>query len=179
MLKMASHDLKGPLGLLLGYVDLLHQDVISGVMPEVTYLESIYKAITRMETLIATLLDAHRSDQETFTASPIDPIALIDSILEDLMPLIAQHSQQLVKKFQSNLDPIKGDAVQLREAMSNLVGNAIKYTPDGGTLTVSVYAEDERFYFSVKDTGYGVPQDQQQHIFQPYFRADQQAIKNI
>jgi PAS domain S-box-containing protein len=179
MLKMASHDLKGPLGLLLGYVDLLHQDVLAGTLPEVSYIESIYKAITRMETLITTLLDAHRSEQENFVAAPVEFHDLVDGILEDMLPLTLQRNQQVVRKFQQDLRPVKGDAVQLREAVSNLISNASKYTPSGGTITIAVYAEDDRFYCSVKDTGYGIPHDQQSKIFQPYFRAKQDVTSNI
>jgi signal transduction histidine kinase len=55
--------------------------------------------------------------------------------------------------------------------MNNLLGNAIKYTPDGGTITINIYTEEDRFYFTVKDTGYGIPADQQLHIFEANFRA--------
>jgi PAS domain S-box-containing protein len=179
MIKMASHDLKSPLGLLLGYIDLIWTDVSAGTMPDPTYIEAIYKAITRMETLIASLLDAHRSEKDTLESKPIDPYELIHAVLEDMLPMAMQHKQTVLKNIQKNLHPVKGDFVQLREAMNNLVGNAIKYTPDGGTITLNVYIEEDRFYFSVKDTGYGIPDDQKDRIFQPYFRAQQASTAHI
>ncbi|MEP7289473.1 MAG: ATP-binding protein [Chloroflexota bacterium] len=179
MLKMASHDLKTPLGLLLGYIDLVWFEVGKGNVPDMAYIESIYKAITRMETLIASLLDAHGSDEDTIVSVPIDPYELVQTVLEDSLPSAQQHQQHIIRNFQRNLHPIKGDPVQLREAMNNLFGNAIKYTPDEGSLTINVYTEEDRFYFSIKDTGYGVPEDQQPNIFQPNFRASMPATKHI
>jgi len=180
MLKMASHDLKSPLGLLVGYVDLVGMDVNVGKVPDPTYIESIYKAINRMEGLIATLLDTNRTDGESFVAVKIDPYELIQSVLDDTMPHAKQHSHEVIEKVQENLPSIKGDAVQLREAMNNLLGNAVKYTPDGGKITLSVYVGgDARFYFTVEDTGYGVPADQQGDIFKSYFRASSEATAHI
>src|SRR5258708_2373019 len=153
MLKMASHDLKSPLGLLMGYVDLVGMDVNTGIVPDPAYIDSIYKAINRMEDLITTLLDANRADADGFVAVKIDPYELIQTVLDDMMPHASQHQHEIVQEIQSNLQPIKGDFVQLREAMNNLFGNAIKYTPDGGKITVSLYVGgDARFYFTVEDT---------------------------
>jgi signal transduction histidine kinase len=171
MIKMASHDLKSPLGVLLGYVDLLWHDVSSNQVPQSSYIEALYKSITRMETLIASLLDAHRTEDDAFSTVAIDPYDLFQTVLDDIVELTAQRDHQIIKNIQPNLHPIKGDFVQLREAMNNLLSNAVKYTPDGGTITINIYTEEDRFYFTVKDTGYGIPADQQPHIFETYFRA--------
>src|SRR5258708_5166930 len=180
MLKMAYHDLKSPLGLLMGYVDLVGMDVNTGKVPDPAYIESIYKAINRMEDLIATLLDAHRSDGDAFVSVKIDPYELIQTVLDDTMPHATQHHHEIVQEIQASLQPIKGDFVQLREAMNNVFGNAIKYTPDGGKITISLYAGgDSRIYFTVEDTGYGVPDDQQSNIFKSYFRASSAATAHI
>jgi signal transduction histidine kinase len=179
MIRMASHDLKSPLGLLVGYLDLVWTDISKGVLPDQAYIESIYKAVTRMETLIASLLDAHRSDQDSLVAVAIDPYELIQTVLDDVLPVAGQHEHKVIQNVQTNLHPLKGDFAQLREAMYNLIGNAIKYTPNAGTITVDSYTEEDRFYFSVKDTGYGIPADQQKYIFQPYFRATQAATEQI
>lgn len=179
MIKMASHDLKSPLGVLLGYVDLVWGDVSTSVVPQPSYIEAIYKAITRMETLIASLLDAHKAEDDSFVTVAIDPYELFQSSLEDVTPAAEQHHHEIIKNIQTNLHPIKGDFVQLREAMSNLLNNAVKYTPDGGTITINIYIEEDRFFFSVKDTGYGIPADQQSHIFESYFRANSEATSHI
>jgi signal transduction histidine kinase len=180
MIRMASHDLKNPLALLVGYLDMIWDDVSRNVLPDPRYIDSLYKAINRMETLIASLLDTDHDDQNTpLQRLPVDPYALLQAVLEDMEPIAAQKSHQIVQNFQPNLRAIRGDFIQLREALDNLLSNAIKYTPNGGTITISVYVEDERMNFNVEDTGYGIPADQQARIFEPYFRASHHATGHI
>lgn len=172
MIQMASHDLKNPLGVLLGYMDMIKTDADSGITPDPAYVQAMYKAVTRMETLIASLLDAHRADQDSMMKRvPIDPNELIEASVNDMMPSITAHKHEFVQHIQPDLHPIKGDVVQLREALNNYLGNAIKYTPEGGKITLSVYVQEDRFYVVVSDNGRGIPLDAQQHIFEPYFRA--------
>ncbi|MCC7447521.1 MAG: GAF domain-containing protein [Anaerolineae bacterium] len=180
MIRMASHDLKNPLALMVGYLDLIRSDVDSGVMPERDFLDGIGKAIERMESLIETLLDSERGEQgAAMRPVRVDPYELLQRVLDEMKPSADQHSHYVVTNIQQNLQPIKGDFVQLREALNNLFSNAIKYTPDGGTITLNAYQEDRRLYFSIQDTGYGIPADQQASIFQPYFRAQQQETAGI
>ena len=67
--------------------------------------------------------------------------------------------------------PVLGNESQLREAMVNLVTNAIKYTPDHGQIMVQLNREAQWAIFSVKDTGYGIATEQQARLFQPFYRA--------
>ncbi len=180
MIRMASHDLKNPLSLMIGYLDLIQSDVSSGVLPEPDFLDGISKAVERMESLIETLLDTERAEQDApMRPVIIDPYELIERVLDEMIPAANQHKHHVVTNIQPNLQPIKGDFVQLREALNNLFSNAIKYMPDGGTVTLEVYQEDQRLYLSVQDTGYGIPADQQASIFQPYFRAQQKETETI
>jgi PAS domain S-box-containing protein len=180
MIRMASHDLKNPLALLVGYLDMIYDDVSRGVLPDLSYIESLYRAVTRMETMIASLLETERAEHDSpMKRVPINPYDLIQHVLDDMLPLAEQHGHKVVKNIQPNLHPIKGDLVQLREALNNLFSNAIKYTPDGGTITLSAYVQDDRLYFSVSDTGYGIPADQQAQLFQPYFRARQAITEKV
>jgi two-component system phosphate regulon sensor histidine kinase PhoR len=66
---------------------------------------------------------------------------------------------------------VEGDKTQLYEAITNLISNAIKYTPSEGTITVSLSCEDEKISFRVQDTGYGIPADRQERLFEPFYRA--------
>lgn len=180
MIQMASHDLRNPLGVLIGYLDLLRTDIEAGLPADLSFIENMYQVITRMETLIATLLDSQRSDNElSMKLVPIDPYELLEEVFTNTLTLAAQHNHQVIRDVQSNLRPLRGDFIQLREAMDNLVNNAVKYTPDGGKIKIKAYTEDERFYFSVEDNGYGIPTDQQVNIFKPYFRAKQAQTEHI
>jgi two-component system sensor histidine kinase VicK len=180
MIQMASHDLKNPLGVLVGYLDLLTYDIYQKQVPDPAYIENMHRVITRMETLIATLLDSQRSEREgSMKRVPIDPNELVLAVLEDNEDSIRMRQHTLIREIQPNLRPLRGDFAQLREAMNNLIGNAVKYTPEQGAITINVRTEDERFYFSVADNGYGIPKEQQSNIFQPYFRSTQDATAHI
>ncbi len=180
MIQMASHDLKNPIGVLRNYLDVIRAEVKGGVLPDPMFLENMYKSLARMESLVVNLLDIQRAeDAEPLKREPFDPYDLINASLEDMMPSARMHNQTVVQNIQPNLRPIKGDFDRLREVINNLIDNAVKYTPQGGTISISAYAEDERFTFSVKDTGYGIPADQQAAIFQPYFRATQASTAHI
>jgi len=180
MLQMASHDLKNPLGVLLGYLDMLREDAQSGIVPAAQFIEGMLRAVDRMDELIKTLLSQERIDQQsTMRHQKINPYALLDSVLDDTRDnaQTMQHTVEL--DVRENLPMLSGDPVELREAMNNLIGNAIKYTPMGGTITVRMVAAEERFFFSVIDTGLGIPADQQTAIFRKYFRAKQASTAAI
>jgi signal transduction histidine kinase len=74
---------------------------------------------------------------------------------------------------------VEGDPLQLEEALNNLIHNAIKYTPDEGSITVSISRYEELVTFRVRDTGYGIPESQQERLFQPFFRVRTQETKAI
>jgi PAS domain S-box-containing protein len=180
MIQMASHDLKNPIGVLRNYLDVIRADVREGTMPDPLFLENMHKVLARMEALVVNLLDIQRAEAaEPLKREAFDPHALISASLEDMMPSLRARRQTLVQNVQPNLRPLKGDFDRLREAINNLLDNASKYSPEGSTITISAYDEDERFTFSVKDNGYGIPADQQASIFQPYFRAVQAATQHI
>ena len=74
---------------------------------------------------------------------------------------------------------MSGDPAQLREAIDNLIGNAIKYTPDNGAVRVRLEQNAGRVIFEVKDNGLGIPDDQQERLFQPFFRASNAKASTI
>ncbi|MDW8298362.1 MAG: ATP-binding protein [Anaerolineae bacterium] len=180
MIQMASHDLKNPIGVLRNYLDVIYTDVQSGTMPDLLFLENMRKVLERMESLVVNLLNIQRAEEaEPLRREEFNPNDLIAVALEDMLPVFHARQQQLTQNIQPNLRPLKGDFERLREVIKNLLDNASKYTPEGGSIVISAYSEEERFTFSVKDNGYGIPADQQASIFQPYFRAKQAATQHI
>jgi signal transduction histidine kinase len=72
-----------------------------------------------------------------------------------------------------------GDAVELHEAAANFISNAIKYTPENGRIVVNVERSGSNAVFEVRDNGYGIPEDQQAQLFQPFYRADTKETQEI
>lgn len=180
MIQMASHDLKNPIGVLRNYLDVISADAQSGILPDPLFIENMYKVLARMESLVVNLLDIQRAEAtEPLKREVFDPHALIAAALEDTLPMLRARQQILTQNIQPTLRPLKGDFERLREAIKNLLDNASKYTPEGGDITITASSEEERFTFSVKDNGYGIPTDQQAAIFQPYFRARNVTAQHI
>ncbi|CAG1006536.1 MAG: GAF domain-containing protein [Anaerolinea sp.] len=180
MIELATHDLKNPIGVVKGYLDVIKADAADGIAPDPSFLDNMYKAILRMESLVANLLDIQRAEHSSpLRRELIDPKTLVDQVLEDMQPSLVRMGHTLIRDIMSSMEPISGDHDRLREVMNNLVENAIKYTPPSGQITVKVYTEGKRFAFNVSDNGYGIPDDQKPFIFQPNFRVRQAGTEHI
>jgi len=180
LLHMASHDLKNPLGVLLGYLDMMREDAQNGIVPDPNFVDGMFRAVERMEALIQTLLSQERIEaQGTHIRQRIDPVTILNDVVSDMMPSANAKDHEVVMDIGDSTAVISGDPVELREAMGNLVSNAIKYTPEQGRVTINMKTEDNRLYFSVIDTGLGIPADQQNMIFNKYFRAKSAATAEI
>lgn len=167
MIRMASHDLKNPLGVVLGYTDLM----LSGRAKEPDrFLRMIHDAAKRMETIINDILNIER-----LRAGRLD-LALID--LGDLLAeTFAEYQDQARDKahtFTLERPPApllsQIDRRQFQEAISNLIGNAIKYTPNEGSVTVRLSATGDLIHLHVADNGYGMAKDAQANLFKPFYR---------
>jgi two-component system phosphate regulon sensor histidine kinase PhoR len=180
MIQMASHDLKNPIGVLRGYLEIIQGDIKGGEPPAAQLLESMARTIQRMETLVATLLDVQRAEQNApLDRALIDPQALLQAVLDDTTPGINLRGHTLRVNIQGEMAEFQADFARLREAMNNLVENAVKYTSPGGQVTITAAMSDERFSFSVKDTGLGIPEAAQADLFQPYYRAHQPGAEDV
>jgi PAS domain S-box-containing protein len=181
MLKVASHDLRGPLSLIGGYCDLIKEDLPEDSAHLREYLQVIERSVGRMNGLLDDMLRV-----EQVRSSPLElreAVNLSDivaTVVEHIRPLADQKSQLLrVHLPREPLPTIHADRVQIREAMDNLVGNAIKYTPSGGRITIIAYIQDKRFHFVVEDTGVGIPEEHLGRIFDSYYRAKQDGTEGI
>jgi signal transduction histidine kinase len=180
MMRMASHDLKNPLSIIWGYVELVRGDIEAGNMPEMQLINGITRALDRMDKLIDELLDAERLKRESrFRDNLIHPAQIIRQSIVETEEAVGNKKQKIVENIGADLPPLMGDATQLRQAMINFLTNAIKYTPQGGTITVHASADAGKFHFAVEDTGIGIPLDMQSGIFNQLYRAMRPEIADI
>jgi len=179
-LRLASHDLRAPLALVVGYANLIALDTTE--LPQVQeHLGIIEKSTDKMRGLLDDLIRV-----EQIRTSPlelhqqVDYRALITGVLNDVRPMVDTKKQHLSADMK--LDDLLGVRVNpflIREAMENLITNAVKYTPEGGTIRVSSYRQAGRVYFVVKDTGIGIPKDVLPRLFESFFRARQPGTETV
>lgn len=179
MIRMASHNLRSPLTRIKGFISRLEEQldpVLSASQRR--YIEIIHEAAHEIERIINDILSLERIEAQQLNIKPIDWRALIDEALRFLQADLQNKAHTLDIQCPANLPVVRGDPAQLGQAISNLVANAIKYTPPGGRITVRVmtgnYGGRPTISFEVQDTGIGVPTDQQAQIFKPFYRVQQE-----
>ena len=108
-----------------------------------------------------------------------DPVDLSHIVQEVYAYYAARGEQQFSLSMPEEPVIVYGADAELREAIDNLISNAVKYTPDDGQITVSLTADPDLALFEVTDTGYGIPKNQQQDLFKPFFRAKSRETRKI
>jgi signal transduction histidine kinase len=180
MIRMASHDLRNPLNNILGYVELISLSV-SDMAPEVEeYVKSLQRSAKTMQSLIDDLLTLERVESELKSEwQAFDFGGLVYEVVESEQAGAALKRQALTLERESGLPLVFGSATQLRQAVTNLVGNAIKYTPEEGQIEVRLELDHGRLNFSVKDNGYGISPERQKRVFERFYRAREPGTDHI
>jgi PAS domain S-box-containing protein len=173
MLKVASHDLRSPLALIVGYCDLIAMDTPDSSSPIFTYLDVINRSTRRMNNLLDDMLrveEIRTSPSELH--KPTDFGDLVNKVIETMRMTAQTKNQSVEFDVQlGNLPVMTVDPVLIREAMENLVGNALKYTPQGGHILLQSYYDERRVHFIVQDNGIGIPEQDLPHIFEWGYRS--------
>lgn len=175
LVSLASHQLRTPLSTINWYTEMLLAGDAGDISPDQQeYLTYIYEGNQRMVKLVNSLLNVSRIELGTFA---IDPIELnleeiADTVLSELVVEIKEKKFHIKKDFQEEAKLYHADPNLVRILFQNLLTNAVKYTPKGGTITVRTKKVAKKLQIEVSDTGYGIPSAQQEKIFTKLFRAD-------
>lgn len=191
---LASHQLRTPLSSISWYTEmLLAGDAGAMNSQQEEYLDEIYKGNRRMIELVNALLNVSRIELGTFSIDPkLTNISILaQSVVDELRPLIQQKNIQVTLQIPKELPEILVDSNLYRMVIQNIVANAVKYTPDYGSVSVSITTYDKGAVFgshtcetdvlslTVTDTGMGIPERQQHNIFTKLFRADNAKMSEI
>jgi len=171
-----SHELRTPLNSTLILAKLLSDNKPANLTPEqVKYAQTIHAAGTDLLELINDILDLAKIEagQATITIAPLHVVTAMRDLIEPLLPLAQQKGLELSWRIDPGVPAsLQTDALRLGQILKNLLSNAIKFTHDGIVeLQVSCAARDQ-VAFAVRDTGIGIPDHQQQRIFQAFYQAD-------
>ncbi len=176
---IAAHELRTPLAVLAGYADMLLTQTARGRGPQLSdwqkeALSEIKLATARLSTLTEDLLDVTRlqAGRLHLQCTHINVVSLTQRVAAQMQQTTTRH--QIEVHTTQPLLVADIDARRVEQVLTNLIGNAIKYSPQGGAITITIREENTNqvVYLSVKDTGIGIPKHQHAQIFGRFIRAD-------
>jgi PAS domain S-box-containing protein len=198
-LGLASHELKTPLTVIMGYTELILSDMTDQVDKCVLEMvENISNAAVRLDSIVKDLVDVSMIDEKRLRLKleDINVNRLVESSINELRIFFNMRRQELVLNLDESIPPIRGDQMRLIQLLSNVLGNAIKFTPDSGKIIVTTSAKylaghhrhselvdaarkaadigKEHHLFveiTVTDTGLGIDRDDQARIFEKFYEA--------
>ncbi len=169
----ASHELKTPLTTMK---IMLETVMYQPEMPEelrLEFMQDMNHEIDRLTDIVTDLLTLTRMDNrnEKLKRETVDMSAMTDETVRLLIPA-AEKRRQTLKAFTQPGLSMQGDPIKLNQILYNLTDNAIKYTPEGGSILVSLRGEGSNLVWQVRDDGIGIPPEDQEHIFERFYRVD-------
>jgi signal transduction histidine kinase len=182
MINLITHELRNPLTLVMSYAQMTRRAALDENYDAIpTYIGNVERAGRTIQRLMENLLQLSKLEgsDELPTAEPVQVPSIVNQVIADLAPLAKQKHQTLKFEPQPGLEPALAVPLLLREALSNLVSNAVKYTPDGGEI--GVWAERGRephtIVLGVRDTGIGLSVEDQGRIFTKFFRSSNPLVQ--
>jgi len=168
-----SHELRSPLALIRGYAEMLDAGELGEVQPDqqqpVTIISRRARMLGDLVQDITLILETEISPPEPVPV-PLDELAR--AAVEDFQMVTRQAGLTLHAEIAPHLPPVSGPYGHLRRVLDNLISNAVKFTPEGGTITLRLRQEGKQVILEISDTGIGLPADQLERIFERFYQVD-------
>ncbi len=175
-----SHELRTPMTSIKGYTDLLFLEAAGRVNESQRHFLNIIKSnADRLSFLVNDLLDISRIEtgRVQLDIKPLQIGKVIDEVVTSLEGQVQEKHLGLSVDVPEGLPMVQGDRDRIAQILFNLVTNAYQYTPEGGQITISVRPEDGALRVDVSDTGIGIAPEDQQRIFDRFYRADHPVVR--
>jgi len=173
-LALVSHELRSPLNAILGWTKiLLTKDVDSDMRRNA--LETIERSALSQAKLIGDLVDSSRiaSGKLRLEMRPMNLFDAVNTVFNSQKPAAESKNLNLTFDFNAENTPVFGDLIRLQQVFTNLLSNALKFTPEGGNIQINLTADDEKVLVSVKDDGQGINSETLPRIFRQFSQGDQ------
>ena len=176
LMAMIYHDLRSPLGNIISSLDVLGTALASGDDTQRAVLGIARRASQRLTRLVDSLLDVHRleSGKATLHKEQVSVKSLVAEAAEAVRPGAADRGLQLDIAPLPYPPPVNVDVEMIRRVLTNLLENAVKYTPAGGSIAISAEANQTELFVTVSNTGPGIPIEQQAILFEKFARAQRE-----
>ncbi len=169
-----SHELRTPITTIKTYSETLIES--EDIPPEMqkNFLGVMHSEADRMARLVSDLLDLSKLDYnpQDMQKEHFDLRALLEDVVKKLGLEASARGQDLSLSFANTMKPFLGNRDRIEQVVTNIISNAIKYTPDDGEIKVSAGNIYDSFYIKVKDSGVGIPKEDLQHVFERFYRVD-------
>ena len=178
-----SHEIRTPLNGILGFLELLKTTDLTPEQED--YVNTISQSAKNLLQIVNNILDVSKIESNKVSLEIIDFKAVdeFENSLELFSTPAAQKKIQYVTEVSPNIPTLlKGDILKIKEILQNLINNAIKFTPENGTISVKILLEEiignkAKIYFEVKDTGIGMSEEQKEKVFEAFSQADESVTR--
>jgi len=169
-----SHELKTPIFAIQGYAETLLDGALEDPDVNHAFIEKIIRNADRLSNLASDLIEISRIEtgELKMRFEPFGLFDIVSEILDSLEPKAAKNAIGMSESIASDLPHVSGDAQHIRQAIANLLDNAIKYTDAGGNVTISAEARDGFVLIAVSDTGIGIEKKYISRITERFYRVD-------
>lgn len=171
---IVAHDLKAPMTSIAGYADLtlFMKDTLQE--RQIEFINKIRNTVKRMEILVSDLADISRIESGHFfmNESHVKVDDIVQAVKDNTLPQIQERRHTFIEDIEPNLPEMWVDYYRLLQVLTNLVSNSYKYTPDGGTITLSAQRNGNRILFCVTDTGIGLSKEAIAKLGTKFWRAE-------
>jgi two-component system phosphate regulon sensor histidine kinase PhoR len=180
MIELMTHQLKNPLMGAMVHLEELEELGDGNLNEEMVYdVQVIREQLDRMERLIKRILNRQRIQNRSARFEPVDLPQLVRAVVAEHKPLATSKHLKLDVEIKEPLPAISGDLERLTETISNLLDNAIKYTPPEGKIKVCLRADSGQVLLSVSDTGIGIPMEHQTRVFERFYRVEASGTEGV
>jgi two-component system sensor histidine kinase VicK len=145
------------------------------------FLSVIIKEADRMSRLVSDLLQLSRLDyQKTrWVKEPISLVKIVEDVITKLAVTIKQKNMEVYQTFEDGFPMILGDRDRIEQVILNVIGNAVKYTPEGGRIRIKGSSENRRAVLSISDNGIGIPEEDLPRVFERFYRVDKARSRDL
>ncbi|HEY9576729.1 MAG TPA: ATP-binding protein [Pseudobacillus sp.] len=178
LVSTVSHELRTPLASILGFTELMMKRSLKEEKQK-KYLNTIYQEAMRLTNLVNDFLDLQRMESGEFICSfeKVDPKPLIERVIEAISQTTNHHHFQLIDERSQKW--LASDEGRLIQVFTNLISNAVKFSPGGGLITVRLANDNQNMRIEVKDEGLGIPAAEISHLFKKFHRIDNSDRRKI
>ena len=179
---LASHELRTPMTAVRSYLSMIADPQFGGGLnaQQQEYLNNATLSVNRLIQMVNDMLNISRIESGRLVLSVVgvNLSQIVDEVKKEVLPRMNELGVNLVIDANPNLPPVIADVDKIKEVLINLIGNSMKFTPKGGTVTVSLSQHDEMIEIKVADTGCGIDADDLPKLFQKFNRISNSATAN-